>query len=350
MESVWNAYGIRIAPKTVRIESLTQAHRTEPFNRRRIRPRIGRRAIEAGLDVSGKRSRAVNPPERAIVDVRRNLGVMFTWLHRSRRSGMFGRRGFVLGVAAGGLVALIGLGAPTFAQADVTVFAAASLKNALDDVSAAWTIETGRTATISYAASSALAKQIEEGAPADLYISADLDWMAYLSERNLIRKDSEVRLLGNRIVLIAPADSTARAEIAPGLDLAALLGDGRLAMANVDAVPAGRYGKAALQWLGAWDGVAEKLAQAENVRAALALVAIGEAPLGIVYATDAAADPSVKIIGTFPEDSHPPIVYPAAVTADAKSPDAAAYLAYLQSEKAAGLFEAQGFTVLAPAP
>ena len=149
---------------------------------------------------------------------------------------------------------------------------------------------------ISYAASSALAKQIEEGAPADVFISADLAWMAYLSERDLTKKDTEVELLGNRIVLVAPADSTAAAEIAPGFDLAGLLGDdGRLAMANVDAVPAGKYGKEALTSLGVWDGVADRVAQAENVRAALALVSTGEAPLGIVYATDADADPAVKV-------------------------------------------------------
>ena len=192
-----------------------------------------------------------------------------------------------------------------------------------------------RQATISYAASSALAKQIEEGAPADVFISADLDWMAYLSERGLVKKDTEVQLLGNRIVLVAPADSTAATEIAPGFDLAGLLGDGRLAMANVDAVPAGRYGKAALESLGVWESVADSVAQAENVRAALALVAAGEAPLGIVYQTDAAADPAVKIVGTFPEDTHPPIIYPAAVTAEATSADAAAFLAFLRSEAAA---------------
>ena len=285
------------------------------------------------------------------IDARSRSAVVSIRLYRSGESAMRGRGGVVGGLAAGGLAVLLGLATPpALAQAQLTVFAAASLKNALDAVSAAWTAETGKTATISYAASSALAKQIEEGAPADVFVSADLDWMAYLSERGLIRKDSEVRLLGNRIVLIAPADSAVTAEIAPGFDLAALLGDGRLAMANVDAVPAGKYGKAALTSLGAWDGVADKVAQAENVRAALALVSTGEAPLGIVYRTDAAADPAVRIVGTFPEDSHPPIVYPAAVTSEAKSADAAAFLAFLQSETAAGLFEAQGFEVLAPAP
>jgi len=252
-----------------------------------------------------------------------------------------------IGVAGGLLVALC-LAAPVAAQ-DVTVFAAASLKNALDDIGAAWTAETGKAAVVSYAASSALAKQIEEGAPADVFISADLAWMAYLSERGLTKKDTEVELLGNRIVLVAPADSAAAAEIGPGFDLKGLIGDGKLAMANVDAVPAGKYGKEALTALGVWDSVAPNVAQAENVRAALALVSTGEAPVGIVYATDANADPGVKVIGTFPEGSHEPIVYPAAETAAAESAEAGAYLAYLQGARARELFEAQGFTVLVPA-
>lgn len=248
---------------------------------------------------------------------------------------------------AAGLAALLAAPLPAaLAQDTVTVFAAASLKNALDDINAAWKADSGKEATISYAGSSALARQIEEGAPADLFISADLAWMAYLSERNLTRKDTEVELLGNRIVLIAPADSTAAIAIAPGFDLAGALGDERLAMANTDSVPAGKYGKAALEALGVWDAVSARVAQAENVRAALALVAAGEAPFGIVYQTDAAADPSVRIVGTFPEDTHEPIVYPAALTAEAKATDAAAFLDYLGTDTARGLFEAQGFTVL----
>jgi len=232
---------------------------------------------------------------------------------------------------------------------EVTVFAAASLKNALDAITAAWQAETGGRATVSYAASSALAKQIEEGAPADVFISADRDWMAYLAERDLIDRATEVELLGNRIVLIAPADSTAAVEIGEGFELAGLLGDGHLAMANVDAVPAGRYGKAALEELGVWGTVADRVAQAENVRAALALVSTGEAPVGVVYATDAAADAKVRVIGTFPEDAYPPIVYPAAVTAEAESAEAGTFLDFLTSGTAAALFEAEGFTVLLPA-
>lgn len=255
-----------------------------------------------------------------------------------------GAIGFVLVGALAGLA--FGAAAPAMAADTVTVFAAASLKNALDDVNAACEAEVGEKATISYAASSALAKQIEEGAPADIFVSADLDWMKYLADKNLIKKDTETQLLGNSIVLVAPADSTAAIEIKPDFDLAGLLGDGKLAMANVDSVPAGKYGKASLEKLGVWKSVEGKVAQAENVRAALALVSSGEAPLGIVYKTDAAADKKVKVIGTFPDDSHPPIVYPVAQTADSKDDDTPAFLDCLKSEKAKALFEEQGFTVL----
>jgi molybdate transport system substrate-binding protein len=227
------------------------------------------------------------------------------------------------------------------------IFAAASLKNALDEIAAAYAKEPGKAAPrISYAASNALARQIEAGAPADLFLSADLDWMDYAQGRNLIRPDSRVGLLGNRIVLVAPKDSTTVVNLAPGLDLAAALAGGRLAMANVDAVPAGKYGKAALEKLGAWEGVKDRVAQAENVRAALLLVSRGEAPLGIVYRTDAASDPNVTIVGTFPEDAHPPIVYPAAITRASTNPDAAAFLAFLRGPEARAAFERQGFTVL----
>ena len=226
------------------------------------------------------------------------------------------------------------------------MFAAASLKNALDAVNAEWRAETGKTATISYAASSALAKQIEAGAPADLFFSADIDWMDSLATKNLVRTNTRADLLGNRIVLVAPADSAAAATIAPGFDLAGLLGGGKLAMAMVDSVPAGKYGKASLETLGVWDKVKAQVAQAENVRAALALVARGEAPLGIVYATDAVADERVKVVGTFPADSHPPIRYPVAVLAASTNADAAAFLDYLRGAKSKAAFEAQGFTVL----
>jgi molybdate transport system substrate-binding protein len=236
---------------------------------------------------------------------------------------------------------------PAMAQSrDVVIFAAASLKNALDGINAQWQREAGKKAVISYAASSALARQIEQGAPADLFIPADLDWMDYVQQRNLIKAGTRVDLLGNRIVLIADKSSTLTTKLAPGVDLAGLLGSGRLAMADVKAVPAGKYGKAALEALKIWPTVENKVAQAENVRAALLLVSRGEAPLGIVYQTDAAADPNVKIVDAFPENTHPPIVYPVAVTARSAHPDAAALLAYLKSAKARPLFEKQGFAVL----
>ena len=247
-----------------------------------------------------------------------------------------------------GLVLATGV-APLTARAranGLVIFAAASLKNALDEIAANWTKDGKAAPRISYGASSALAKQLEQGAPADLFLSADIDWMDYVEKKDLIKKDTRVDLLGNKIVLIAPRDSKVALNIGPGFDLARALGGGKLAMANVDAVPAGKYGKAALEKLGAWNGVKSSIAQAENVRAALLLVARGEAPMGIVYSTDAAAEPSVKIVDAFPADSHPPIIYPAAVAKHARSADARAFLDYLESSKARPAFEKQGFTVL----
>ena len=243
-------------------------------------------------------------------------------------------------------LALLGAGPAVAQTTDPVVFAAASLKNALDAIADDWRRETGKHATISYAASSTLAKQIENGAPADLFISADRDWMDYLAQRKLIDAKSRVDLLGNRLVLIAPKDNKTDLVIRPGFDLAAALGDSRLAMAAPAAVPAGLYGKAALETLGVWSSVAKRVAAAENVRAALLLVARGEAPLGIVYQTDAAADPGVRVVATFPPDTHPPIVYPMALTAASTNPDAPALAAYLRGPAARARFEAQGFTVL----
>jgi molybdate transport system substrate-binding protein len=236
---------------------------------------------------------------------------------------------------------------PALAQdKTITVFAAASMKNALDDVDAAFTKNTGIKVVASYAASSALIKQIENGAPADVFVSADLDWMDYGTQHKLIKDDTRVNLLGNRLVLIAPKDSKiGNVTIAPGFDLAKLAGDGRIVTADVRAVPVGKYAKAALEKLGAWAAAEPKFAMTENVRAALTLVARGEAPLGIVYETDAKVEPNVKIVGAFPADSHPPIVYPAALTVNAK-PDAARYLAFLRSQAAKAVFETYGFTFL----
>ncbi|MFL5336273.1 MAG: molybdate ABC transporter substrate-binding protein [Geminicoccaceae bacterium] len=256
--------------------------------------------------------------------------------------------------AIGGLLAITAtctMATPRAHAADdgVLVFAAASLKNALDDVIATYGKESGTKVIASYAASSALAKQIEQGAPAQLFISADLDWMDYLEQRHLIADATRKNLLGNSLVLVASRDSQqGEVAIGQGFDLAALLGDGRLAVGDVKAVPAGKYAKASLEKLGAWSGVESKLAQSENVRAALALVARGEAPLGIVYKTDAASDPGVRIVGTFPADSHPPIIYPVAVTTAGEGGGAAAFLKFLETPSARSAFERYGFTLIGP--
>jgi molybdate transport system substrate-binding protein len=224
----------------------------------------------------------------------------------------------------------------------VTVFAAASLKDVLDENVKAYQAKSSDKVVVSYAASSALAKQIEAGAPADVFISADLDWMDYLEQRRLIRTDTRRNLLRNRLVLVAPAGSKISVDIAPGFPLAKLLGNGRLAMANPDAVPAGKYGKASLEALGVWRDVRSKVASTENVRAALVLVSRGEAPLGIVYRSDAAVDPKVRVVGVFPENTHPPIIYPIAETAAAKAA-AAAFVAWLNRPEAREIFRKYGF-------
>lgn len=261
---------------------------------------------------------------------------------------MLTRRGSTT-IAKVGLAAMLMVVVPAaYADDKVVVFAAASLKEGLDAVNKACEADVGEVATISYAASSALARQIESGAPADVFISADLDWMKYLSDRKLTKPETEVKLLGNQIVLVAPRDSKIETRIEKGFALAGLVGDGKLAMGDVKAVPAGKYGKAALESLGVWSSVKGKVAQAENVRAALKLVSTGEAALGIVYATDAHAEPGVKVVGTFPAGTHPPIIYPVAQLADSKGKDTPAFLKCLQSAKAGELFKAQGFTVLAP--
>jgi molybdate transport system substrate-binding protein len=234
------------------------------------------------------------------------------------------------------------------AAASLTVFAAASLRTALDEANAAFTRQSGIEVLTSYAGTPALVKQIESGAPADVFLSADSDWMNYAASHKLIRPQTRIDLLGNTLVLIAPAASKLdTVTIAKGFDIAALAGKGRIAIANVASVPAGRYAKAALQSLGAWASAERKLAMAENVRAALAFVARGEAPVGIVYATDAKAEPGVKAIGTFPEGSHPPIVYPAAVTAATTNTEAERYIEFLRTRAAKAIFERHGFTFLA---
>jgi molybdate transport system substrate-binding protein len=243
------------------------------------------------------------------------------------------------------LIVLFGLAGAAPASADqILVFAAASLKNALD--AAAQEFEkSGDTVKISYAASSLLAKQIENGAPADIFISADLDWMDYVEKKNQVKAGTRSNLLSNNLVLVAPADAAPPVDIKANFPLARLLGDGRLAMADPDAVPAGKYGKAALEKLGVWAAVEPKLARAQDVRAALRFVSRKEAPYGIVYQTDAVADTGVKIVGTFPDGSYPTIIYPIAETVSAK-PAAAKLLGFLKSPEARPFFAKEGFSVL----
>jgi len=244
------------------------------------------------------------------------------------------------------LITTAGLSPASAQETTITVFAAASMKNALDDVAKLYTEKTKAKVVASYAASSALARQIENGAPADLFASADLDWMDYVEKKGLVKQGTRFDLLGNRIVLIAPRDSKVdKIDIKPGFDLAGLAGDGRIATGDVQAVPVGKYAKAALEKLGAWEKAAPKFAMAENVRAALTLVARGEAAYGIVYQTDAAVEPGVKIVGTFPADTYTPVTYPVALLKDAK-PEAQGLLDFLRSNRVKKIFEQYGFAYL----
>jgi molybdate transport system substrate-binding protein len=252
---------------------------------------------------------------------------------------MFGS-GMGIGLLAALLFASAGARAET-----LVVFAAASLHEALDAVVKPWEAASGNKVSVSYAASNALARQIEAGAPAAIFVSADLAWMDYVERRGLLKPGTRRDLLRSDLVLIAPAASTRKVAIAPGFDLGAALGGGRLAIANPDAVPAGKYAKAALLSLHAWDGVKDRIAPAENVRAALALVSRGEAPLGIVYRTDALADKGVRVIGTFPADTHPPIVYPMAELGGAGAA-ADALAKALASPEAKATWERFGFGVV----
>jgi molybdate transport system substrate-binding protein len=255
------------------------------------------------------------------------------------------RRFFLAGVV--GLAVVVGgFGAAPARADEPLVFAAASLKNALDDVIAAYAASGGGKVIASYAGSSVLARQIEAGARADIFISADNDWMDYVAQRGLVNAASREELLGNKLVLIAPASSSVTLGIAPGFPLVQALGGGRLAIADPDSVPAGKYGRAALTSLGVWNAVVDHMAIAENVRVALAYVARGETPLGVVYETDALQEPKVRIVGTFPEDSHLPIVYPAALTGRATS-EAAKFFKFLTGAEAQAAFRKAGFTFIA---
>ena len=242
-----------------------------------------------------------------------------------------------------GLLAACTVALPVAAE-DIRVFAAASMKTALDQMAADYQTKTGDTVTVSYAGSNLLAKQIIDGAPADIFISASESWMDEVEKAGAVTDGSRRDLLGNTLVLIAH-DAVAPVEITAQTDLKGMLGDGKLAMAMVDSVPAGQYGKAALESLGMWDAVAPSVAQADNVRAALALVAVGEAPYGIVYATDAKAEPGVHLVGTFPADSYPPAIYPGALLKGAADPADRDFFDALSGPEADAVFAAQGFEV-----
>jgi len=243
-----------------------------------------------------------------------------------------------------GLMTPASLPAAEVQQPQILVFAAASLTDAIQEASGSYEKTAHVTVKSSFDSSSVLARQIEAGAPADVFFSADTKWMEYLQSRNLIQAASRKDLLGNRLVLIGPAQSPIQLKIAPHFPLAAALGKGKLATGDPDSVPAGRYARSALTTLGVWDEVAPQLARAENVRVALLYVARGEAPLGIVYASDALADKSVRVVDTFPADTHEPIVYPIALTTHAKS-QAAAFVAYLAGPHGHDIFVKYGFTM-----
>jgi len=243
------------------------------------------------------------------------------------------------------LLGLHALPAGAAGDAPVVVFAAASLTDALGAVGKAYETKTGKQVVFSFAASSALARQIEASSGADMFLSADSDWMDYLDDKGLIAHATRHDLLGNHLVLISPADLKVSLKIAPHFDLAGALGNGKLAIADPDSVPAGKYARSALTALGVWSTVSNHLAPAENVRVALAYVARGEAPLGIVYTTDAMSEPKVRIVDVFPDSSHAAIVYPAALTKDAK-PGAKAFLDFLEGPDAAAIFSKDGFVIL----
>ena len=255
---------------------------------------------------------------------------------------MLGRRTILATVAV--LICGAALSAEP-ARRPVTVFAAVSLTDALGKLGEEFTTSTGVPVRFSFASSSVIARQIEAGAGADVFFSADQQWMDYLEQRAAIQKSSRRNVLGNRLALVAPADSRIELTIAPGFPLASALGKGRLATGDPDIVPVGRYARAALTSLGVWNDVVDRLARAEDVRIALMYVARGEAPLGIVYATDARIDKRVRLVGLFPADSHPPITYPVALTTRA-GPDAARFLDFIRSDSGRATFENYGFTVL----
>ncbi len=257
------------------------------------------------------------------------------------------RRSLILGILLG--LALLTQGAAAQTPSRLIVFAAASMQTALDAIAPLFAKQSGMTPAISYGSSGILAKQIEHGAPAAVFISADVKWMNELEAKKLLEPGTRRDLLGNSLVLIEPADARLQLKIAPGFDLAGAAGDGRIAVCTVESCPAGIYAKEALQKLGVWEAVQPKLAQGSNVRDALNLVARGEAKLGIVYFTDAKAEPRVRVVDVFPAASHSPIIYPAAIIAGSNNPAAAAFLDFLATPAAVTVLQNQGFAIL-PSP
>lgn len=236
---------------------------------------------------------------------------------------------------------------PVFAHgswADTVVFGAASLTNVLDEIAANYESGTGKKVVLSYAASSVLAKQIEAGSPAQIFISADLDWMNYLQKRDLVKGQPHM-LAHNKLVMIAPMDSDVTLTIGKGMNLQSVLGSERLAIGDPASVPAGRYARAAFEYFGEWSSLEKRVIPLENVRVALVVVEAREAPLGVVYATDAKVSSEVKVVGEFPDESHPPILYPAALISEGSDADAEVFFAYLKSEAAAEVLRRFGFTV-----
>ena len=252
-------------------------------------------------------------------------------------------RNFIAVAMAGFVVA--GNAQISRAAEDVTVFAAASLTDALKAAATSWRAKGNDAVVLSFGSSSTIAKQIEAGAPADIFASADEKWMSYLSDKNLMEAGTIHRPIGNDLVLVGPA-GTSDIEISSSTDLAGALNGGRIAMGDPKSVPAGRYGEQALTKLGLWDSVKDKVAPAENVRAALALVQRGEAPLGVVYATDAREVSDVKVVGTFPDDSHDPIVYPIGIVAGHNRPEVKGFFDFLGGDEGKALFKSYGFKIL----
>jgi molybdate transport system substrate-binding protein len=266
---------------------------------------------------------------------------------RSAVTGLPKRIAIIVAVIVAGI---IGLPVQRAHAEDLMVFAAMTLQGALDDAAGAYQHQSGNNVIVSYGPSAALVKQIDNGAPADIFISADSDWMDAAQARGLIHDSTRVDLLSSQLVLIAPRNSSVSAAIKAGFPIEQMLGNGRLVMCDPMMMPAGRYGRAALQNLGVWQAVQDRVANADNVRAALAFVSRGEAPLGVVFDTDAALDKGVKIVGVFPAESHPPIVYPAAVIASSDNPAAEEFLAFLRSAAAKSIFERNGYIFLPSLP